>query len=192
MMMGSKQLTDLEFIDAVKSRDEGKISRLYIRLNKSTMPFLYNKYGINISQQDLEDLFQDSFAILCAKLSDPKFELTAQISTFFTQICIFRCSKLLKKKNFEILGEPTELDLEELYGTSRYSSEVIESLNETLATLGSPCKEILTLFYFDNLSHQEIAKKLKMANANTSKSTATRCKKKLKDGLQKVIDASKR
>lgn len=191
MMKDSRHLTDLEFIDAVKSRDEMKISKLYSRLKKSTMPFLYNKFGANISKEELEDQFQDSFAILCAKLSDPKFELTATMSTFFTQICIFRCNKHLKKKSFEILGEPTELDLENLYGTSRYPDKVIDSLTETLAVLDSPCKEILTFFYYDKLSHQEIAQRLHMANADTSKSTATRCKKKLKEGIEKLIGASK-
>jgi DNA-directed RNA polymerase specialized sigma24 family protein len=45
--------------------------------------------------------------------------------------------------------------------------------------LGDTCKKVLTYYYFEEMSMQDIAEKLGFANTDTAKTKKYKCKKKL-------------
>ncbi|MFM8832834.1 MAG: RNA polymerase sigma factor, partial [Cytophagales bacterium] len=48
-----------------------------------------------------------------------------------------------------------------------------------LEQLGETCRKVLTYYYFDEMSMQEIADKLGFANTDTAKTKKYKCKQKL-------------
>lgn len=60
----------------------------------------------------------------------------------------------------------------------------VKRLNKIISDLGSPCAEILELFYFNNLSAQEIADHLGYKNSNTVKNLKYKCLQKIKAQLK--------
>ena len=61
--------------------------------------------------------------------------------------------------------------------------ERAEAVRSALETLGEPCRTLLLLFYWEELSMEDIARRLGFANAATAKSKKYQCKKSLKDLL---------
>lgn len=59
----------------------------------------------------------------------------------------------------------------------------VHKLNKIIGELDSPCAEILELFYFNNLSAQEIADYLGYKNGNTVKNLKYKCLQKIKAQL---------
>jgi len=45
--------------------------------------------------------------------------------------------------------------------------------------MGDTCKKVLTLYYFDGVSMNDIAEKLGFANSNTAKTKKYKCKQEL-------------
>jgi RNA polymerase sigma factor (sigma-70 family) len=58
-------------------------------------------------------------------------------------------------------------------------NERIKIMNECLQQMGDVCRKVLSLYYFDNYSMQEIAEALGFANADTAKTKKYKCKKDL-------------
>ncbi len=77
------------------------------------------------------------------------------------------------------------------FGSGDNSDEVndIDILKEILAHLPSPCNDIIGLFYYDDLSLQEIADELGYSGARTVETTKQRCLKRLK---KKFLDERNR
>ena len=76
-------------------------------------------------------------------------------------------------------GENTSTDdpspLEELIEEERTMS-----IRNALSNLGEPCRSLLVLFYWEEASMDEIARRLGLANAATAKSKKYQCKEQLK------------
>jgi DNA-directed RNA polymerase specialized sigma24 family protein len=58
-------------------------------------------------------------------------------------------------------------------------SEEAQIVRGALEKLGEPCRTLLLLFYWEELSMDEIAGRLGFANAETAKSKKYQCKKEL-------------
>ncbi|TAE44053.1 MAG: sigma-70 family RNA polymerase sigma factor, partial [Cytophagales bacterium] len=63
-------------------------------------------------------------------------------------------------------------------------------IHQAINSLGDTCRKVLTLYYFDNLSMQEIAEKLGFANSDTAKTKKYKCKKELDDLIKSKYKAS--
>jgi RNA polymerase sigma-70 factor (ECF subfamily) len=59
--------------------------------------------------------------------------------------------------------EPAEIDLD----VDFIKSQKIEKINKALSEIGDPCKELLELFYFNNLTADEIAEVMNYKNGGT-------------------------
>jgi RNA polymerase sigma factor (sigma-70 family) len=70
-------------------------------------------------------------------------------------------------------NNPTALD-------DLIKNEHVDSIRNALNRLGEPCKKLLMLYYWEELSMEEIAEELGFANAETAKSKKYQCKEMLK------------
>ena len=81
--------------------------------------------------------------------------------------------------------ELEDLEFEESDDLNEISLERKELLNRILDDLGEPCKEILKLFYFNNLSADEIAEIMDYKNGNTVKNLKYKCLQRIKKSLNR-------
>lgn len=150
------------------------------RLNKSGYPF---------NQQDIEDIFQDVFVLLCDRRKLKQIKNRENISAWLAIVAANCTNSYIRNKRIDTPFSKEPLT-EKIGALDCPADEVIEreQLNNTIAKLLSylSAREliILKLNYFYEKTHQEIARLLKMP-PNTVSSIIKRTKEKLKEELKR-------
>lgn len=128
----------------------------------------------NGSEHEAKDVYQDSLIIFWQKVRKGDFVLSSKISTFIFGICQRRWMKELERKGKLNSDLPEQHEIIDIHRNER-----IKIINECLNELGDKCRRILIYYYFDNMTMEDIAKKLGMNNADTAKSKKYKCKAEL-------------
>ena len=162
--------------------------------NEKALDYLYKKYyrmmvklvmSNNGTEQEAKDIFQDALIVFWQKAASGNLILTSKISTFLYSICLNLWRKELDRKSrlsneqketFEVRDDEKE--------------ERIRIVRECIDQLGDNCKKILSYYYFDGLSMNDIAEKLGYANTDTAKTKKYKCKKRLDDHIKSKYKAS--
>jgi len=113
---------------------------------------------------------------------------TTKISSYMYSIFTYKCNEESKKNKWldyddSIYQNEPHLELQDFDKPANIVDNRIKLMYAKLKLLGAKCQEILKLYWFDQLSHDEIANKLGYSNARTSKTTKNRCQDKLKEKL---------
>ena len=76
-----------------------------------------------------------------------------------------------------------EIDMFENYTEEEdsYKAILIKVLRTSLSKLGEDCRTLIKLFYYDQISMQDIAEKMGFGNSRVAISTKSRCWKRLKE-----------
>lgn len=144
------------------------------------------------TEDDGEDMLQESLVVLWERVRSGQFEYTAKLSTFIYGIVKNIWSRRLARKRMET---PTELDperhsdgalspLEDLM-----ECEEAELVRTALERIGERCKQLLKLFYWEELSMEEIAVQMGFANSDSAKAKKYQCKKALETVLKELMES---
>ena len=203
------QETYTEIIDRLKAGDSSAFGILANELKDKafslTMKILKNK-------EEAEDSLQESFMKLYRAVTDGKFEERAKLSTYFYSI-VYNTAldnyKKLKQKRFSIVSIDVDDatfaegdDLLKKYYESEIDKNIYEERHEMssekkmnekeieniiknyIDTIPEQYSLILTMFYINDLSHEEITEILKLP-IGTVKNRIFRAKAKLKEIILK-------
>jgi len=176
---------DAEILDRIRNGDEEVLVGLYESNRKLILNLISKNSG---TRDDAEDMLQESLIVLWEKVRSGKFEQNAKLSTFLYAIARNLWFGRLRRKTRET---PRDIDPEEHRDNSLSALEDIVAAEETvmvrdaLGRIGEQCRKLLLLFYWEELSMEEIAGKLGFANAETAKAKKYQCKK----ALEKAIGA---
>lgn len=175
--------SDARILDLIRKGDEEALVPLYETNRRPILNYALRNSG---TADDAQDLLQESLVILWERVRAGKFEHKARLSTFIYATVKNIWSQRLRRKQREVAGG---LDPE---GDRDCSPSVLETMIETeraglvreaLDRIGEQCRNLLLLFYWEELSMEEIAQKLGFANADTVKAKKYQCKK----ALEKVL-----
>lgn len=142
-------------------------------------------------ETDFEEIFDDVYVVVWQLLSQKKFRPVGQISSYVLAIARNKwMDEWRRRQKIALVDSPDlpldkaitdifqELDDDEHHLLRhRIVSACLEELNE-------PCRSILKLRYFKELSWVEVASTLGK-NKDVVESTATRCKKRLREMFEK-------
>lgn len=175
------------------------LAKRFDEIERKIIPFLRHRYGLQLRDEELEDVFRDSCIVVYKNAKAGKLDkMTSTLSTYQTQICINLCNKMINRKkglNVVPLTESAD-DLQEqrtlsMDKVSQLSDAVSENecdngesvfqVREALKKIGDKCKHILMGMYADNFKQEVIAAQLGYTSADTVKATAYRCKKRFRD-----------
>jgi len=177
---------DARILDLIREGDEEALVTLYRTNRKAVTAYVCRNDG---TADDAEDMLQDALIVLWERVRSGKFEYAARLSTFiFATVKNMWLRQLARKKR----EQPGSIDAETAAdGEQSVLDEMIESeqarrIADALETLGDPCKKLLLLFYWEELSMEQIATEMGFANADTVKSKKYQCKKAL-EGLLKDL-----
>jgi RNA polymerase sigma-70 factor (ECF subfamily) len=143
-------------------------------------------YLLGYQDPEAEDVVQETFITAFEKL--PQFEFRSSLSTWLTQICIFKCHNRYRQRAKSLSQEHAELELllqsaakdqqaaQDLEQESRYKLGIIE---KCLEKIGPECREIVRRREMQGMSYIEIGKALKLP-MGTVMSRLSRCKRALK------------
>jgi RNA polymerase sigma factor (sigma-70 family) len=146
------------------------------------------------SKQDAEDVIMDGIQALLQNIEAGKYEVqdTARLKTYFLRICRNIWVDEVKRKSRTRVVRPLDDlnsdDLKFLAYYDNYESENLTDRQKLVQTVFSDatetCKRVLGYFYYENLSHDEIAARMGYKNSDTCKTQKMKCLTKLKTAVK--------
>lgn len=158
----------------------------------------YLRKQFSVSDDDLDDIFQESSMALFLNVRDGKLStLTSSLGTYFMKVCINQTQKFLGKnsKTMPLFDDRriTNSDfvrddkIAELYGACIDAEEEEKKtrmellVNNIIASMTETCKNILHGYYWDDFSTSTIADMFNFSDANSVKAQKYKCVKKFRD-----------
>ena len=180
-------LPDKEVLKRIRENDRTVLGELFI-VNEKPIASYIQKNGGSLS--DAQDYLQEAIIILWQKVNSATLELTAQISTYLFAIAKNKWmaeSRRRKKHDYDVKK------LEKISTNNDSLSDLIEDeeknvLKGALQKIGSPCKELLLMYYFEERKMADIAVRMNFANSDVVKTKKYQCKKALEELLKKLIN----
>ena len=177
-MKVAEKYTDAELIAAIGDVRE---------LNKAIL-FLYQQYsgitssfiiGYGGSRQDAEDVFQETVVSFIEIVKKGKYRMEASIKTFLVSVAKNIWLNEVKKRErsgqrdklFESNRDQTEADVSDHIS----DLEKKRQLRDLVYQLGEPCRKILLLFYYEDLSMKEIVDHLPYENEQVVRNKKYKC-----------------
>jgi len=167
----SSNMNEKEIFERICKGDEKALEFLYQKYYRMMTKLVITNSG---TEEEARDVYQDALIVFWQKATSGNLVLTSKMSTYIYSICQNLWRKELDRKK-RLSNE--EKDTAVLLDTD--SSERERVLAKCIDQLGETCKRVLMLYYFEEMSMQDIADKLGFANTDTAKTKKYKCKKKL-------------
>jgi RNA polymerase sigma factor (sigma-70 family) len=178
---------DSKLLDALRNGDDSVLEELFHKNRRSIASLVIRNHG---TEDDAEDVLQESLIVLWERIRKGTFEYQAKLSTFiyatakniwFRKLAQQRREFPSTSETFEIpSGDSTPIEEME-------ENERIFAVEQAMEEIGNPCRDILLLYYWEEQTMEEIAVKLGFANADTVKSKKYQCKKALEKLVKKAL-----
>lgn len=176
-------MNDEEVLASIRKGDERALDYLYRKNYKMMVNMIMKNNG---TEDEAKDIYQEALIVIWQKGQKPEFVLSSKLSTFLYSVC-----QNLWRKELERKGRHTsedESNKSEIIELDK--KERIEVINQCISELGETCRNILTYYYFDDMSMAEIAEKLGFANSDTAKTKKYKCKQELDRLIKSKYKAS--
>jgi RNA polymerase sigma factor (sigma-70 family) len=175
---------DARILEMLRQGDEEALVMLYRSNRKPVTAFVLRNNG---TQDDAEDMLQEALIVMWERVRSGRFEYTAKLDTFVFATVKNMWMRRLFRKRHEL--PETQRPDDSPDGAASVLDDMIAGeesrlVKEALDELGDPCRNLLLLFYWEELPMDEIAARLGFANAETAKSKKYQCKKALQALLQ--------
>jgi RNA polymerase sigma factor (sigma-70 family) len=171
-------MNEKEIFERIQGGDEKALEFLYKKYYRMMTKLVITNSG---TEDEARDIYQDALVVFWQKATSGNLVLTSKISTYIYSICQNLWRKELDRKK-RLSNE--EKDVAVTPDTDSAEREKI--IAQCIEQLGDTCKKVLTYYYFEEMSMQDIADKLGFANTDTAKTKKYKCKKKL-DELVKTL-----
>ena len=182
-MSDAKNLSDEEILAGILSNQLNEVIHSIYRQHSGTVTAYVVTHGG--SEQDGEDVFQETMVAFIDLVKSGKFRGDARIKTILVSIARnIWLNEMKKKKSLDTRGRVFEIskgEVETDIAESFYQREIKQQLLSMMGQLGETCKAILTFFYYDNLSFKEIVEKMQYENDQTVRNKKYKCMKELTD-----------
>jgi len=169
-----------------------EIEYLYDKNFNSVMKYITSNSG---NKQDAEDIFQEALTIFVLKVQDGSYRKESSIGTLLYAIAKNLWFKQLAARRTEektTLRDTQFAEIEELSKQleKRIGAQQAEQhINNIIGQLGK-CREILTYFFIDRLSLEEINQRMpEYKNPDVIKVTKHNCFKKMLEKIQTLLDS---
>lgn len=153
----------------IQSGDQRGIEGIYT-LYKADFMVYASRFSVN--DEDAVDIYQDSIIVLYENIVSGKLaSLTSSLKTYLFAIGKYKIYNSLKIKVVKKDFADYEFLLKEDDGEEfLLLEENIEKVQKAYQELGGKCQEVLKLFYYENLSIEEIKNRLDYTSKDVVKS----------------------
>lgn len=173
-------------IDAIKTNNSVVLKQLYINNYHKIEALVLKNNG---TTDHAKDIYQEAFIIVWNNVKSDSFvpQNETALQGYLYQIArnkwmdVLRSSRFKKTKSIRhelsVLDKRIEFQNDE--GQDIFKQKLQQTM-DAFKNLGNPCKQLLTDFYFENISLRDIANKLKIEE-NTARTKKYRCMEKLRE-----------
>ncbi len=175
---------------------ENVVSTWYNKTKPLFQSVLRNNFQ-NLSYDAIDDLYQDAFMAVYENIQSGKISDKTTWRAYIIQIGMHLASKNMRRisktdslddmfsyddKKQALQHNRVEALMQQYLGAEKsfYSDkDVIRVLGDEVQHIPEPCSSIIRLYYYDNLSMNDIFKAVNLKNADTAKSKKSQCMKDL-------------
>jgi RNA polymerase sigma factor (sigma-70 family) len=167
--------------------------------------FVY-QLGYDFTAEDVEEICQEAFLIVVKNLAS--FQGNCQFQTWLFKIALNKSRDYLQKKHAAKRGgghAPISLHCNESESgltidppsplptpdVALINSENLHLVGQAVEQLSDPCREVIEMRYFADLSYEEIAASLDM-NPKTVSSRLSKCLDKLEEVVRLLLSREKK
>lgn len=180
--------SDDRILEMIRDGNEDGLVRLYQQNRKMVVSYISKNSG---TFDDAEDMLQEALVILWERVRSGRFEHSAKLSTFIFATVKNLWSRKLARSRRETrteINDETTSDGEPTLIESLINKERVDFLKDCMKKIGEQCRKLLLLYYWEEMSMEQIAVHMGLANADTVKSKKYQCKKQLEE-LMKGLGA---
>jgi RNA polymerase sigma factor (sigma-70 family) len=149
------------------------VVRKYVRANSGTTA-------------EAEDIFQEALLIYLEKAKAPEFKFTSAPETYLFGICKNLWYAELKKKGRLPLQGQDHLPDVSFHPEADPEEEQIKLAQQAIAFLEEKCRLILNLFYHQQTSLADIARRLKMVSETAARNQKFQCLEKARKKFKEL------
>lgn len=182
MLKATTKYSDEELVSAIRSEKgiNEAILYLYQQYSESTSSFIASKGG---SRQDGEDIFQETVVAFINIVQAGNFRKEATVKTFLISIAKNIWFNEIRKRqstgNREKIFEDNREIIEDDISHHIADLEKKKHFRTLLDKMGEPCRKLLLLFYYENLSMKELVEHLPYENEQVVRNKKYKCLKQL-------------
>ncbi len=166
------------------NNDDRQIQLVYEENFEKVLHFVKQNNG---REEDAKDVYQEAFIALWKKASSKKgsFPTPSSMGGFLYQVSKNKwldqlgSVRLKKRESLDTQDVSVAMQDHELEKEQEYSSQ-LSLMKKAFTQLGKKCQELLTKFYFEKKTMQNIGKEMNLDTAS-ARNQKYRCMKKLKE-----------
>jgi len=175
-------MSDLDYINFIRKGDNRVVAQLYNRLRPQVIGYLRRNRAL--SDDDCQDIFQDSIVCLVSNARKDGFSLSCRLETYIIAISKNIASNHLRKdskvmpidngtESFDVIDVmPSDDDIE----LRLEKEEEVSTFRAIFRQMGDSCRRLLTAFYFEDKSYREITETLGVyTNEDSAKTAKNKC-----------------
>ena len=178
--------------------------------HERNLDIAYLRKNMGISQENAEDIYQDSCIALITNIRNGKLtELTTSLSSYLLQICKYQATHLFRRErrinsftDDDFSKVRSDLDsaddnfnddcideiLDLIDDEDNFYDEILDQAEDLVQNLPEPCHTLIWGKFWEKLSHNELAKILDYKSANVSKTQLSRCLDKFQAKISSLIN----
>ena len=190
-------MTDSQLIFGIMQNDERAWRHICREMKPGFVSILGQTFSVDrISNEDIEDIFQESLIVLMQKVKSGKVSCSHQGALFSYLVQVGKltaCNQLRKKRELNLDDAVTfSLQLHNIEDDEIAAYEKQQAQNELLdkifGRIPSECSTLLKHFYWNHKPMDEIASILGMRNADSVKSKKNKCMNRIKEIAARIIE----
>ena len=175
-------MDDQQILENIR-KDIKHLDQVYIQNKEYCLNFMKKKHS---DLEVLKDIYQDAVIVFYEKAIDKNFKLTCSIQTYLNSICYYQVLNRFKSdsKTSPLIDDIRPdindwLNPIEIENETKFSA--IENALLEMKKAGGKCFEILSRYFYQKQSLNDIAIALDYTNSDNVKNQKSRCQKRLKE-----------
>ena len=190
-------MTDQQILIGIMQNDERAWKHICRNMKQGFVSILAQTFSFgNLSNEDIEDVFQESCIVLMQKIKSGGFAISREGALFSYLVQIGKltaCNIIRKRKDITTedvvtISDSLHKEYEDISVDEKQKSQD-EFLDRVFDSLPSDCKTLLKHFYWGHKPMDQIASILGMRNADSAKTKKNKCMNKFKDIAAKLIES---
>jgi RNA polymerase sigma factor (sigma-70 family) len=172
--------TEQQLLEGLALNNRKAIETIYKQHYNMVQALILNNSGY---PDDARDIFQEAMIVLYEKVKSGSFELNCQLKTYLYSVCRRLWLKRLgqMQRSFsEVENLQDTVPVEEELDRHEQRNRDFQVMEQSLNSLGEPCRSLLKAYYLEMKSMVEIACEFGYTNADNAKNQKYKCLMRLK------------
>ena len=192
-------MTDPQLIFGIMQNDERAWRYICREMRPGFASILVQAFVDRISDEDIEDIFQESLIVLMQKVKSGSVVSSREgaLFSYLVQIGKLTACNMVRKKTAQNLDDAVTSSLTLHYSSEEDADITVdekqqmqnEFLDKILDMIPSECRNLLKHFYWNHKPMDEIAGILGMRNADSVKAKKSKCMNKFKDIAAQLVES---